>query len=263
MKNRKTYGLIIACLCLMVAGISLSTSALAQTEPCSVEVIGICDGSADCSGILSGGTEIKNTGTAAITCQVVVTKGSFAVGEEISLIPQVQSNFGFWVDMPIGEIPFWDFHPFTESGISRAECYVTDNPEVTCEAYDEWECSATCDLIPVSVDITLKGSTSSISLKDKGLLPVVIMGTSDFDTATVDPATIRLSREDVRDMVAPLRWNYKNNDLWLKFDKTMVFNDLMLKDVAGPEVQLIITGKLKNEFGRIPFMGSVGIRVVQ
>jgi hypothetical protein len=260
MKNRKTYGLIIACLCLMVAGILLPALALSQTEPsCSVEVIGICDGSADCSGILSGGTEIKNTGTAAITCQVVVTKGSFAVGEEISLRPQEQSNFGFWVDMPIGEIPFWDFHPISESGTSTADCYVTDNPAIKCNVYKDWECSATCDPTPVSIDIKL----SSISLKGKGLLPVVIMGADDFDTTAVDPATIRLGREGVRDMVAPLRWNYKSNDLWLKFDKSAVVNNLKLVDVAGQEVQLIITGKLKDEFGKTPFMGTVGVWVVQ
>jgi hypothetical protein len=265
MKNRKTYGLIIACLCLMVAGVSLSTSALAQTEPCSVEVIGICNGSTNCSGSLSGGTEIINTGTTAITCQVVVTTGSFTVGEEIVLSPGESYGYG-WADVPIGEIPFWDFHPITKSGVTTANCYVTDDTATTCQAYVDWECSATCDLIPVSVDITLKGSTSSISLKDKGLLPVVIMGADDFDTATVDPATIRLGREDVMhmgNMVAPLRWNYKSNDLWLKFDKSAVVSDLMLGDVAGWKVQLIITGRLKNEFGKMPFMGAVSVWVSQ
>jgi len=269
MKNRGTYNLsgslVIGCLCLMVAGIALPASAVAQTEPCSVEVIGICNGSTNCSGSLSGGTEIKNTDTTAITCQVVVTTGSFAVGEEIVLSPGESYGYG-WADVPIGEIPFWDFHPISESGLSKADCYVTDNPEVTCAAYDEWECSATCDLTPVSVDIKLKGSTSSISLKDKGLLPVVIMGADDFDATTVDPATIRLGREDVMymgNMVAPLRWNYKSNDLWLKFDKSAVVSDLMLGDVAGWKVQLIITGRLKNEFGKTPFMGAVGVWVVQ
>ena len=250
----------------MVAGIALPASAVAQTEPCSVEVTATCDGSIDCSGVLSGSTEIKNIGAKSITCQVVVNTGSYAEGKEIVLLPHEQSNFGLWVLIPIGEIPFWDFHPISESGLSKADCYVTDNPEATCAAYEEWECSATCDLTPVSVDIKLKGSTSSISLKDKGLLPVVIMGTDDFDTTTVDPATIRLGREDVMymgNMVAPLRWNYKSNDLWLKFDKSAVVSDLMLGDVAGWKVQLIITGRLKNEFGKTPFMGAVDVWVVQ
>ena len=262
MQNGKAYNLsnslVIGCLCIMVAGIGLPTSALAQTEPCSVEITATCDGSTDCSGVLSGSTEIKNIGAKFITCQVVVTTGSFTVGEEIVLSPGESYGYGL-ADVPIGEIPFWDFHPITKSGKSTADCYVTDNPAITCNVYKEWECSATCDPTPVSVDIKL----SSISLKGKGLLPVVIMGADDFDTTAVDPATIRLGREGVRDMVAPLRWNYKSNDLWLKFDKSAVVNNLKLVDVAGQEVQLIITGKLKNEFGKMPFMGAVSVSVVQ
>lgn len=257
MKNRKTYGLIIACMCLMVAGISLSTSALAQT--CSVEVFELCNDSTDCSGSLSGGMKIKNTGASDITCEVLYITSGFGSGQTVSLSPGQSSMVFGWGVTPIGEIPFWEFHPMTESGTSTADCYVTDNPAITCNVYMDWECSATCDPTPVSIDIKL----SSISLKGKGLLSVVIMGADDFDTTPVDPATIRLGREGVRDMVAPLRWNYKSNDLWLKFDKIMVFNDLMLGDVAGQEVQLIITGKLKDEFGKTPFMGTVGVWVVQ
>jgi hypothetical protein len=274
MKTRTTYDssgiIIIACLCLMVAAILLPPSALTQTEPCSVELIGSCNGSTDCSGSLSGGMEIENTSTSAITCKVVsVFSGSEPVGtggsgvggfEEIVSLSSGQSSIVFgWFDQPISEIPFWEFHPMTESGTSSADCYVTDNPETTCEAYDEWECSATCDPTPVSVEI----KHSSISLKGKGLLSFVIIGADDFDATTVDPATIRLGREGVRYMVTPLRWNYKGNDLGLKFDKSAVVNDLMLGDVAGQEVQLIITGKLKNEFGKTPFMGTFDVWVNQ
>ena len=269
MKTRKTYSLIFGCLCLMVAGISLPASAFAQTEPCRVEVFELCNDSADCSGSLSGGMEIKNAGISGITCEVVYitswsgsgSGGGFGsgYGATLSLSPGQISTVVGWIDTPIGEIPFWEFQPIKESGKSRADCYVTDNPETTCEAYKEWECSATCDPTPVAIDIKL----SSISLKGKGLLPIVIMGADDFDVTAVDPATIRLGREGINDMVTPLRWNNKNNDLWLKFDKRVVVNALMLGDVAGQEVQLIITGKLKNEFGKTPFMGTVGVWVSQ
>ena len=266
----KINSLINRCLCIMIASFLLPASSLAQSEPCSVEVFELCNDSADCSGSLSGGMEIKNAGTSDITCEVVyITSGSgsgsgggFGSGQgaTVSLSPgQSPMVFG-WIVTPIGEIPFWDFHPMTKSGTSTADCYVTNNPETTCEAYEEWECSATCDPIPVSAEIKL----SSISLKGKGkLLPLVIMGADDFDTTTVDPATLRLGREGVRDMVAPIRWNYKSNDLWLKFDKRAVVNSLKLGDVAGQEVQLFITGKLKDEFGKTPFMGAVVIGVVQ
>ena len=273
MKTKTAYNsssiLIIAWLCLMVAGIVLPYSALAQTEPCSVEVFELCNDSADCSGSLSGGMEIKNAGTSDITCEVVyITSGSgsgsgggFGSGQgaTVSLSPGQSSMVFGWIVTPIGEIPFWEFHPITESGTSTADCYVANNPETTCEAYEEWECSATCDPTPVAVDIKL----NYISLKGKWLSPIVIMGADNFDVTAVDPATIRLGREGVRDMVVPLRWSNKNNDLWLKFDKRAVVNALMLGDVAVQEVQLIITGKLKNAFGKTPFMGTVSVSVVQ
>ena len=244
----------------MVAGFSMPDSALAQAEPCSVEVFELCNDSTDCSGSLSGGMEIKNTGASDITCEVVYITSGFGSGQTVSLSPGQSSMVFGWIFSPIGEIPFWEFHPMTESGTSTANCYVTDNPETMCEAYEAWECSATCDPTPVAIDIKL----SSISLKGKGLLPIVIMGADDFDTTTVDPATIRLGREDVMymgNMVAPLRWNYKKSDLCLKFDKSAVVNALMLGDVAGQKVQLIITGNLKYEFGKVPFMGGVSVWV--
>jgi hypothetical protein len=91
----------------------------------------------------------------------------------------------------------------------------------------------------------------------------VIIGADDFDVTTVDPATLRLGREGVRDMVVPFRWSYKNDDLALKFNKSEVASNLKLKDVAGREVQLFITGKLKDAFGKMPFMGTVSIWVSQ
>ncbi len=87
MKAGKTHSssrnVIIACLCLMVAGISLPASALAQAEACSVEVIATCTGSTDCSGSIGGTIDLKNTGTTVITCQVTSgfgTGGGTGVG---------------------------------------------------------------------------------------------------------------------------------------------------------------------------------------
>ncbi len=41
-------------------------------------------------------------------------------------------------------------------------------------------------------------------MKSKGVLPVAILGTEDFDVADIDPATVRLAG------VAPLRWDYED-----------------------------------------------------
>lgn len=46
--------------------------------------------------------------------------------------------------------------------------------------------------IDVQIDIMPGGSTNSINLKKKGLLPVAILSTDDFDATTVDPETVEL-----------------------------------------------------------------------
>jgi len=119
MKTKTAYNstsiLIIACLCFMLAGFSLPASALAQAEPCSVEVFELCNDSTDCSGSLSGGMEIKNTGASDITCEVVYitswsgsgSGGGFGSGQgsTVLLSPGQSSMLFGWIVSPIGEIP--------------------------------------------------------------------------------------------------------------------------------------------------------------
>jgi hypothetical protein len=113
----------------MVAGIALPASAVAQTEPCSIELTATCTGSNDCSGSLSGEIAIKNIGTTVITCQVFAdtscsgtgeTGGCFGgFGETILLSPgQSSMVFGF-ANIPIG---CGFSHDFSESGWAEAHC---------------------------------------------------------------------------------------------------------------------------------------------
>ncbi len=258
MKTENKCKVISCCLCLAAAGMLLPAIALAQTEPCSVEIVATCNGSTDCSGMLSGWTDIINTGTEAITCLTAEDFGSGAVGDEITLLPQEQKRLVSWIDQPVGDILFWDFRTITASGSSTATCYVTNDKALTCAAQNEWQCSATCDITPLTVDIAI----TAVSLKRKGVLRIILLGAEDFDVATVDPSSIRLGREDVRRMAAPLRWNMKHGDLMLKFDTADVVNTLQLETVLGQDVQLILTGRLNHECGHLPFMGRVVTSVV-
>jgi hypothetical protein len=47
--------------------------------------------------------------------------------------------------------------------------------------------------IPVFVDIKPASWPNPFQLKSKGVLPVAICGTEDFDVTTIDPETIRLT----------------------------------------------------------------------
>jgi uncharacterized repeat protein (TIGR01451 family) len=64
--------------------------------------------------------------------------------------------------------------------------------------------------IEVSVDIKPGSCPNPINTKSKGVLPVAICGTEDFDVMTIDPASIELTIEGLDVGVAPLRWSLED-----------------------------------------------------
>ena len=133
----------------------------------------------------------------------------------------------------------------------------------------------------VFVDIKPASWPNPIEIKSKGVLPVAVLGTEDFDVTVIDPASIRLSREGVEGQVAPIRWSYEDVatpfegppggghalgadgylDLALKFDTQEVVTTLELGDVVGQTIPLVVTGNLKPEFGGTPVKGQDYVRV--
>jgi hypothetical protein len=140
------------------------------------------------------------------------------------------------------------------------------------------------DVVPchVYVDIKPGSCPNPLNKKSKGVLPVAVLGTEDFDVTTIDPATIELTREGRG--VAPLRWSYEDvatpfegelcdchdlngdgyMDLTLKFDTQELVEKLALCDFGdGEEIPLTITGNLKEEEGGTPIKGEDCIRVLE
>lgn len=59
-------------------------------------------------------------------------------------------------------------------------------------------------ILPVAIDIKPQSCPNPFNMDSKGVLPVAILGTEDFDATAVDPATVLLEG------VAPLRWNFED-----------------------------------------------------
>jgi uncharacterized repeat protein (TIGR01451 family) len=79
---------------------------------------------------------------------------------------------------------------------------VADNGEL--DVSDE-DC-ATVDLInPSFIDIKPGSCPNPLNTKSKGVLPVAILGTEDFDVLEIDPASIRLESS-----AAPIRSSYED-----------------------------------------------------
>ncbi|MBW2570647.1 MAG: PQQ-like beta-propeller repeat protein [Deltaproteobacteria bacterium] len=133
-------------------------------------------------------------------------------------------------------------------------------------------------VVPVFVDIK-PGSCPNplnVNVKDKGVLPVAVLGTMDFDVTTIDPSTIKLTREPVDCFVQPIRWSCEDvatpfeeelcdchdlngdgyMDLTLKFVTQEVVSCLALEELAGKTIPLTLTGNLKEENSGTPIIGE-------
>lgn len=140
--------------------------------------------------------------------------------------------------------------------------------------------------IEVYIDIKPGSCPNPINTGSKGVLPVAILGTEDFDVTTIDPASIRLLANPDADPpgVAPLRWSYE--DVATPYDGELVdayschemngdgYMDLTLKfkeqevaaalgDVSDGDVIIVmLTGTLTEENGATPIFGADVVKII-
>jgi hypothetical protein len=135
--------------------------------------------------------------------------------------------------------------------------------------------------ITVVVDIKPSSCPNPFNPKSKGVIPVAILGTEDFDVTTIDPATVRITFDDLEG-VAPLRWDYEDvgtpyegelcgchdlngdgyMDMTLKFDTQEMEAALQLSNFASTYIPLTISGNLLEEFGARYFDGSDCMKIL-
>jgi hypothetical protein len=112
-------------------------------------------------------------------------------------------------------------------------------------------------VLPVAFDIKPQSCPNPLNVKDKGNIPVAILGTSDFDVLNIDPTSVLFEG------VAPLRWAIEDvttpiggepcdcttdgpdgfDDLTIKFKAQELIAALGLVN-NGDEMELTITGSL-------------------
>jgi len=129
----------------------------------------------------------------------------------------------------------------------------------------------------VAIDIKPQGCPNPLNINGKGVLPVAILGTEDFDVFTIDPASIRLAdipavRSSYEDVATPV----PNDadicecttagpdgylDLTLKFDVQEIVAALgEVND--GDEFELMLTGVLDEALGGTPIEGKDCIVII-
>jgi hypothetical protein len=147
---------------------------------------------------------------------------------------------------------------------------------------DNLKLKASKTSIAVAVDIKPGSCPNPINLKSKGVIPVAILGTKDFDVTTIDPKTVSLTRDEIIDNVSPTRWNYDDIaspfngelcdcheldgdgyiDMMLQFDTQTLVTKLRLGTLRGWTLPLKLTGYLKKENGGTLIRGQDCIKVL-
>ena len=137
----------------------------------------------------------------------------------------------------------------------------------------------------VSVDIKPGSCPNSFNIREKGVLPVAILGDKDLKVSSIDPKSINLTRDGGTDGVKPIRSSIadvaspstktcscglisgredRKPDLDLKFDSQEVVKKLGIKKNDGC-VKVTITGVLKSSDPKVPgkaITGSDYLRVL-
>lgn len=78
--------------------------------------------------------------------------------------------------------------------------------------------------IPVDVDVLPSDDPNEVSLKSKGVLPVAVLSSADFDAATLDPTTIRLGDPELSGVAQPVRCSWEDVDLDGRIDLVLKFS---------------------------------------
>jgi hypothetical protein len=146
--------------------------------------------------------------------------------------------------------------------------------------YGAWVKSVSPPILPI--DIKPGSCPNPLNVKSKGVVPVAILGTEDFDVYQIDPASVRLEgaaplRSALEDVATPLEpFTGKADcfedcfvegpdgytDLTLKF-KTQEVVDALGDVYDGDCLPLFLSGNLKAEFGGTPFEGEDVVLIIK
>ena len=141
--------------------------------------------------------------------------------------------------------------------------------------------STTICPVAVYVDIKPAGCPTPINVGSKGVLPVAVLGTADFDITAIDPTSITLEgvyplRWAIEDVATPHQINVDEcnimdcneeagdgvDDLTLKFDTQEIY--AAIAEVYDRECLILeLTGNLKTAFGGLPFKGGDVVSILK
>ena len=124
----------------------------------------------------------------------------------------------------------------------------------------------TATSVDVDIDIKPGSFPNSLNVKSKGVLPVAILGTDDFDVMQVDPPEVLLSWPGISDVrgLSPLRWNWEDvnrdgfMDIILKYSVAALRPLTVTHEPPGP-LDMTLMGYLTDG---TPIVGEDTVRII-
>jgi hypothetical protein len=118
----------------------------------------------------------------------------------------------------------------------------------------------------IDIDIKPGSFPNSLNVKSKGVLPVAILGTADFDVMAVDPSTVMLGWDGIHRVrgIPPLRWAWEdvNEDGWmdlvLKYSMEVMIPFTLTHEAPG-DLIMTLTG---NMMDGTPISGEDTVRII-
>jgi hypothetical protein len=113
------------------------------------------------------------------------------------------------------------------------------------------------EYLEVPVDIKPGSCRNPLNVRSRGILPVAILGTEDFDVSQIDPTTVRLMG------VAPLRWSME--DVATPFEPFVGKEDAFDCTTDGPDGFLDLTLKFSTQeiVGALGDVSDGGVLVLE
>jgi len=109
-------------------------------------------------------------------------------------------------------------------------------------------------VIEVEIDIKPGSDPNSINLKSKGVVPLAVLTTNDFDASTVDPATVRFGPDDAEAVQYALEDVDEDGDI----DMILHFKTQDLR-LNGNSIEATLSGET---FGGMPIQGTDTVNIV-
>lgn len=105
----------------------------------------------------------------------------------------------------------------------------------------------------ITIDIKPGGNPNSINLKSKGVVPVAVLTTEDFDASNIDPETVLFAGAE------PVRWRLCDVNDDGDDDLLFHFKTQDLQDLDENSTVAKLTGKTKDE---VEIAGTDDVRIV-